>query len=456
MHAAPGGAGLAGARGGERRRGRAGAGAGPRRRRGARGRRGRAAAAPPLGGLPAARRAGARLRERGLPAARGPVGSCGSGSTRSARRRRRRARARWRRSLGAAASAGAPCPPRSALPLARTEALDRVLGVARRVRRRARARRRGRGGRAGAREPRAARSPGGHDAAPDGRCRRARGCGAERAGAEAAARSRGSGSARPAGRVPDRAGGERGQALLLLVAAMCAALVAALVLGGVARGLGAKGRNQRAADLAALGGARTMRAATTGCSRPRSSAGGRTRSTSIVAPTSAGRASGRSRRPRSTAASASPSPSPTPTRSRRRGSASPSATRQSSSWRVGGARAVVASRRPSSRRGAHDGVRAGAGEYGGPLAYRQGKPMRPDVALAFDRLAAAAARDGVSLIVVSGFRSNAEQARLFAAHPDPSGSRRPARRCTGSAPSSTSGRRARTAGWRPTRRASAS
>jgi hypothetical protein len=61
----------------------------------------------------------------------------------------------------------------------------------------------------------------------------------------------------------------------------------------------------------------------------------------------------------------------------------------------------------------------GAGEYSGPLAYRQGKPMRPDVALAFDRMAAAAAADGVSLIVVSGFRSNAEQARLFAAHPDP-------------------------------------
>jgi soluble lytic murein transglycosylase-like protein len=45
--------------------------------------------------------------------------------------------------------------------------------------------------------------------------------------------------------------------------------------------------------------------------------------------------------------------------------------------------------------------------------------MRPDVALAFDRLAAAAAADGVSLIVVSGFRSDAEQAALFAANPDP-------------------------------------
>jgi len=69
--------------------------------------------------------------------------------------------------------------------------------------------------------------------------------------------------------------------------------------------------------------------------------------------------------------------------------------------------------------GAAQTFAAGAGEYRGPLAYRQGKPMRPDVALAFDRMAAAAARDGVSLLVVSGFRSNAEQARLFAAHPDP-------------------------------------
>ena len=45
--------------------------------------------------------------------------------------------------------------------------------------------------------------------------------------------------------------------------------------------------------------------------------------------------------------------------------------------------------------------------------------MRPDVALAFDRMDRAAAADGIRLIVVSAFRSNAEQAALFAAHPDP-------------------------------------
>ncbi len=61
----------------------------------------------------------------------------------------------------------------------------------------------------------------------------------------------------------------------------------------------------------------------------------------------------------------------------------------------------------------------GDGEYPGPFAERQGKPMRPDVALAFDRLAAAARRAGHALVVVSAFRTDAEQGRLFAARPDP-------------------------------------
>jgi hypothetical protein len=62
---------------------------------------------------------------------------------------------------------------------------------------------------------------------------------------------------------------------------------------------------------------------------------------------------------------------------------------------------------------------ATGGGYSGPLVYRQGKPMRPDVAAAFDRMAAAAAADGISLVVSSAYRSDAEQAALFAAHPDP-------------------------------------
>jgi hypothetical protein len=59
------------------------------------------------------------------------------------------------------------------------------------------------------------------------------------------------------------------------------------------------------------------------------------------------------------------------------------------------------------------------GGYSGPLAYRDGEGMRPDVAAAYDRMAAAAGRAGIGLVVVSGFRSDAEQATLFARHPDP-------------------------------------
>jgi soluble lytic murein transglycosylase-like protein len=51
--------------------------------------------------------------------------------------------------------------------------------------------------------------------------------------------------------------------------------------------------------------------------------------------------------------------------------------------------------------------------------------MRPDVALAFDRLAAAAQHDGLALIITSAYRSDAEQAALFAAHPDPKWVARP-------------------------------
>ena len=62
---------------------------------------------------------------------------------------------------------------------------------------------------------------------------------------------------------------------------------------------------------------------------------------------------------------------------------------------------------------------AAGGGYDGPLAYRQGIPMRPDVALAFDRMERAAEADGVALAINSGYRSDAEQAELFARNPDP-------------------------------------
>jgi hypothetical protein len=45
--------------------------------------------------------------------------------------------------------------------------------------------------------------------------------------------------------------------------------------------------------------------------------------------------------------------------------------------------------------------------------------MRPDVAAAFDRMAGAARADGIALLITSAFRTDAEQAALFAARPDP-------------------------------------
>src|SRR5215208_1096974 len=45
--------------------------------------------------------------------------------------------------------------------------------------------------------------------------------------------------------------------------------------------------------------------------------------------------------------------------------------------------------------------------------------MRPDVAEAFDRLVAVAQGDGIALVINSAFRSDAEQAKLWAANPDP-------------------------------------
>ncbi len=64
-------------------------------------------------------------------------------------------------------------------------------------------------------------------------------------------------------------------------------------------------------------------------------------------------------------------------------------------------------------------VNPGVGEYRGPLAVRQGQRMRPDVATAFDRMQSAARRAGRALVITSAYRSNAEQAALFARHPDP-------------------------------------
>jgi Transglycosylase SLT domain/D-alanyl-D-alanine carboxypeptidase len=91
--------------------------------------------------------------------------------------------------------------------------------------------------------------------------------------------------------------------------------------------------------------------------------------------------------------------------------AGPSGTRVRAVARAGLAVSASAGAAPSSW--------ASGGGYAGPLVHRDGKPMCPAVAAAFDLMDAAARADGVDLVVTSGFRSDAEQAVLFARHPDP-------------------------------------
>jgi hypothetical protein len=222
--------------------------------------------------------------------------------------------------------------------------------------------------------------------------------------------------------VADRraARGERGQALLLLVAAMCAALVGALVLGGVARGLGAQGRNQRAADLAALGGARAMRASYDRLFAPARIGGRRNprhldRRDYLAGARARALETARLNGAERIEVAFPDGDGLAPTRIRV--TVRDPAVVELAGRRHGAAVTAVAEARLAPATMAP--FTAGAGEYRGPLAIRQGKPMRPDVALAFDRMAAVAARDGVALLIVSAFRGDAEQARLFAAHPDP-------------------------------------
>ena len=217
---------------------------------------------------------------------------------------------------------------------------------------------------------------------------------------------------------------QEGQALPLLLAVMIVAAMGALLVGAVARGFNARADAQRAADLAALAGAKAMQGAyhrlflpPLSDGRPNPSLLSRTAYLALGA-SAAERAARRNgaRDVRVTYPDADPL---APTRIR-------VAVRDRIDVRGGGRVAprvtAVAELAPPATVATPS---AGQGEYPGPYAYRQGKPMRPDVAVAFDRMAAAARADGISLIVTSGYRSDAEQAVLFAQNPDPQWVARP-------------------------------
>ena len=202
---------------------------------------------------------------------------------------------------------------------------------------------------------------------------------------------------------------DRGQAAVLLLGALLAVVGGGVGLAWIAAGVTAHGDRQRAADLAALAAARTLLDLRARTLTPR----GPPPAASPAAARAAGSATARRNGARSAAVDLGPGPLPD-----RATVVVSDPIRLPGGVAIGGrARAVAAV--------AAGLAPVGDGEYGGPLAYRQGRPMRPDVALAFDRLAAAARRDGHRLLVVSAFRTNAEQARLFAAHPDPKWVARP-------------------------------
>ena len=217
--------------------------------------------------------------------------------------------------------------------------------------------------------------------------------------------------------------GESGQALLLALGGSLAVIAAALALVAIAGAVGGKGRVQRAADLAAISAARSMREDISRLLAPPVRPNGSRNPAHIAKAAYLARA----RHAALTVSRSNGVPASAVTvtfpdadafaplrvkamvRARLEGVAG-GALVEASAVAEAAASATAAGGMPTM---------AGGGGYGGPLVYRQGEGMRPDVASAFDRMAASAAADGISLLVSSGFRSDAEQAALFAANPDP-------------------------------------
>jgi hypothetical protein len=217
---------------------------------------------------------------------------------------------------------------------------------------------------------------------------------------------------------------EEGQALPLALGGAFALIAAAVALVAIAGAVTGKGRVQRAADLAAISAARSMRDDLPRLLSPPALPNGLPNPRHLEKPAYLLRA-------RAAALDAARANEVGAERLRL-------SFPDASSFAPVRAKAVVLARVDVGDRrmrteasavaeaGAPMGVSGGSmpttatgGGYSGTLVYRQGEGMRPDTAAAFDRMAAIARADGLSLLVVSGFRSDAEQAALFAAHPDP-------------------------------------
>jgi hypothetical protein len=211
--------------------------------------------------------------------------------------------------------------------------------------------------------------------------------------------------------------------LILALGGALALIAAALALVAIAGAMTGKGRVQRAADLVAISAVRSMRDDLPHLLASPTLSNGRPNPEHIAKPVYLARA-------RAAALTAARRNQVDPTRVQVRfPDADSFAPVRAGATVVAGLEGVERHRDEASAvaeaatpygaaAGGATGMASGGG-YGGPLVFRDGKGMRPDVAAAYDRMAAAAQADGLTLIVVSGFRSDAEQAELFAAHPDP-------------------------------------
>jgi LAS superfamily LD-carboxypeptidase LdcB len=218
-------------------------------------------------------------------------------------------------------------------------------------------------------------------------------------------------------------GGQAGQAMPVTLFFALAAIVVGVLLAIVGSAATGASRFQRAADLAAVSAARSLRddharlfvpaTLANGSPNPRflSDAEYRRRATE-----EATEAAARNDVPDAVTQVSFPGDGFAPTRVRVELTATPAleGDRADDDLRV----IAVAEAYPAAATPVASAQATGGG-YSGPLATRQGEGMRPDVARAFDEMAAAASASGHALLINSAFRSDAEQAQLFAANPDP-------------------------------------
>jgi len=228
--------------------------------------------------------------------------------------------------------------------------------------------------------------------------------------------------------------GQSGQGLPLVLGAAAALIFTALILAAIGGAVTGKARAQRAADVAALSGARSLRDDFDGLFAPPLHPDGSPNPAHLTKAEYLGRAAEAARqaaRMNDVAVSRvrvrfpdAESFVPLRVRARISGEVDPEllpGPEESTARRRRTIPVVASAEAEASLPAGWTGMPAMAsgGGYSGPLAYRQGKPMRPDVAEAFDRMAAAARRAGISLVINSGYRSDAEQAKLFAQNPNP-------------------------------------